>query len=80
MGINLTGLFEIGIEHSWHKNVFHDIPFVTDCNAWLDHSIWHDIFHLKKKKVPFLIFVGKISVLKFCGCPAEIRARGNCIY
>lgn len=52
------------------KNVFHGIAVSTTMLL-----LCKTTDNIVREKIPFLWFVGNISVLKFCGCPAETGAK-----
>lgn len=70
---SISRVFFFFVEHAAdglaHKNVFHGTPAQTKA------FIYHGTVNSVREKIPFLWFEGNISVLKFCGCPAETGAK-----
>lgn len=55
---------------SIHTQDLHTKMYFTAFQSWFTAGVDN-----VREKIPFLWFVGNISVLKFCGCPAEIGAK-----
>lgn len=68
--ISISSVFRHAAEHPHAGPRTHKKMYFTAFQSWLTAGVDN-----VREEIPFLWFVGNISVLKFCGCPAEIGAK-----